>query len=143
MIRLFGLVLVSFVVAFCSTRPADEAETGAEMVAVANPTIEQMMRVREAELKALRERIAQGDTAFSDIDMPASFSEGALTEHTRELVDDNFHQMADTFNTHFGALIREPDKVKNFNIVVNTCYTCHEMYCPGPLRQIKALLIEE
>lgn len=143
MIRLLGIVFLAFAVAYCSTRPGDEAPAASEVALVSNPTIEQMMRVREAEMKAIRDRIAIGDTVFTDIDTPASFSEGALTEHTRGLVDDQFHQMADTFNTHFEALIQEAGKVRNFNVVVNTCYSCHEMYCPGPLRQIKALLIEE
>lgn len=143
MIRLIGIVVISLLVAYCSTRPA-EHEVPASLASDAYPfTLEQMMRIREAEMTAVRYRILGGDTLLADLQIPDSFSKGTLNDYTRTLVDDNFHVMADEFVTHYTNLIEETDKVKHFNLVINTCYTCHETYCPGPLRQIKALLIEE
>jgi hypothetical protein len=46
-----------------------------------------------------------------------------------------FLQTLDKFYTN------KENQVENFNLVVNACVSCHQNYCPGPIKRIKKLSI--
>lgn len=82
--------------------------------------------------------------------LPESFPEDFDNIHSAVATDstvktDAFYGMADYFVENMKA-IEEADSVQiisSFNTMVNTCVSCHQMYCKGPIPKIKKLYIPE
>lgn len=57
--------------------------------------------------------------------------------------DAEYLELAEAFKAYELKMIAEPNLAKqHFNQAVNTCITCHESKCTGPLTRIKKLLIQ-
>ncbi len=103
----------------------------------------QMMRVRAAELKTLRQWLASGhvpEDSLRRLYHPFSFGEGAPTEGMH--LSPMFPTYAEAFSKHYEAFYRSPS-VRNYNLMVKTCEGCHREHCPGPLRLIGRLYLPE
>jgi cytochrome c553 len=46
-----------------------------------------------------------------------------------------------TFDAMYGSVYEARDPKQQFNVIVQTCASCHTQTCPGPLRSIKKLEI--
>lgn len=62
-----------------------------------------------------------------------------------EFVDDvsEYQDAFDSFDEFYTALHTSENPARHFNIIVQTCASCHQNVCPGPLRFIERLEIEE
>ena len=55
---------------------------------------------------------------------------------------DVFNAMADSFLATLDQMKKENQFSKeDFNLVINSCMTCHQQFCPGPIVRIKKLKI--
>ncbi len=78
-----------------------------------------------------------------------SFPKSYYTVHSAVATDptvktDIYASFADLFLAQMQQINTAPDsaKIKAFNIMVETCITCHTEYCPGPIPTIKKLRIK-
>jgi hypothetical protein len=133
MFRIAGIIAVAFLVSYCGTRTGAEPDTSLTLVA--------MMRVQEADVLSLRQRIVDGDTLLADIHLKHDFLEG--TPSSPDKNDRNFPELSAAFVEAFNELKSTPAKTEQFNLMIASCIDCHEQFCPGPIRQIKKLQIEQ
>ena len=132
MLRIVGIVAMVFLVSYCGTRTDDEPAAPLTLVA--------MMRIQEADVKQIRERIIGGDTLLAGIGLKHDFLEG--TPSAPDKNDRNFPELSAAFVEAFNELKTSPAKREHFNLMIASCVDCHEQFCPGPIRQIKKLHIE-
>jgi len=133
MLRIVGIIAVAFLMSYCGTRTEAEPE--------ANLTLVAMMRIQEADVLALRQRIIDGDTLLAGIHLKHDFLEGTPTSPDKN--DRNFPELSAAFVEAFNELKTNPAKTEQFNLMIASCVDCHEQFCPGPIRQIKKLQIEQ
>ncbi len=103
----------------------------------------QLMRDMYDSNMEMKKQIMEGN-------LPESFPEDFAKIHSAIATDptvktDAFHGMADYFVENMKA-IEAADSVQiisSFNTMVNTCVSCHQMYCKGPIPKIKKLYIPE
>lgn len=101
--------------------------------------MEQMYKDNEA----IRQRILEGE-------IPQSFPEDFKKIHTADPTDPNeinetYHAMADAYLQAVDA-VTEADSAtvkRAFNNLVQTCVSCHQIYCQGPIKRIQKLHIPE
>ena len=99
-----------------------------------------MMRHQEAETKQLRQRLLEGDSLLSDLTLRYDFKEGTPSSPDKKA--DKFPALSDAFKQAYQEMIQQPGKITRYNVMISSCVDCHEQFCPGPLRQIKALHIK-
>ncbi len=120
--------LSSFVLTFCT----------AEVEEYEDKTLSQIMRERVDDLRIAREAIINGEefelTAFN------SFSEGTPSRENL-LTERQWEELA-SFDMLYGVLMKQAS-AESYNSVVQTCLSCHERTCPGPVRLIQRLAIDE
>lgn len=133
MLRIVGIIAVAFLVSYCGTRTEAEPDTDLTLVA--------MMRDQEADVLSLRQRIIDGDTLLAGIHLKHDFLEGAPSSPDKN--DRNFPELSAAFVEAFNELKTNPAKTEQFNLMITSCVDCHEQFCPGPIRQIKKLQIEQ
>lgn len=56
--------------------------------------------------------------------------------------DAQFAGMSSAFLLHVEKLKANPD-VETFNSTISVCLTCHQSYCPGPIKKIKKLKLKK
>ncbi len=62
-----------------------------------------------------------------------------------EFVDDVsvYQAYFEIFDDMYEEIFKSDAPEKQFNIIIQSCYACHQDVCPGPLRAIKRLEITE
>lgn len=99
-----------------------------------------MMRDQEAQTKQIRQRLLEGDSLLSDLSLLHDFKEGVASAPDKNA--EPFPELSDAFKQAYQEMIQQPGKITRYNRMINSCVDCHEQFCPGPLRQIKALQIK-
>jgi len=132
--RLLGILLIVGFLSGCGSTPESQPEE-------ASVTLVQMMRAQEADVKVLRQRIMDGDTLLNDLVLIHDFTEGEPSSPDKN--DGNFPELSAAFVEAYNSLTVKPRKVDQFNNMITSCVDCHEQFCPGPIRQIKNLRIEQ
>ena len=101
-----------------------------------------LMRGMMKNAKSLRELIATGK-------IPESFPDEFMKIHTAKPTDsdtkkESFNGFADSYIFNLNELYKStPDNIKsNYNAVINSCISCHNEHCPGPLKAIHKLSID-
>ena len=91
--------------------------------------------------ESLKEMVKQGK-------LPEKFPEVFLKIHTAKPTDsatkhDSFDAFATNYIDNLQLLYKSPSKdlSKNYNAVINSCLSCHEEHCPGPIKTINKLKI--
>lgn len=88
----------------------------------------------------LREQIMQGE-------IPASFPEDFKRIHSApasEELNETFDALALEYIRNMEGITAASDPVearKAYNTMINTCASCHQIYCQGPLAKIKKMRI--
>ena len=88
----------------------------------------------------LRQQIIDGE-------IPESFPEDFKTIHTAdatEELNETFKSLAVQYIANMEAITeaKSPEEgVKAYNSMINTCASCHTIYCQGPLAKIKRMRI--
>lgn len=132
--RLLGILLIVGFLSGCGSAPDSQPEE-------ATVTLVQMMRAQEADVKVLRQRIMDGDTLLNNLVLIHDFTEGEPSSPDKN--DRNFPELSAAFVEAYNSLTVKPGKVNQFNTMITSCIDCHEQFCPGPIRQIKNLRIEQ
>lgn len=133
MIRsLFILISAVLVIASCGMeREAPPQE---------EPTLSVLMRDRLEDLKILKSAIEAGEAA--DLKAYIGFVHG---EPSREQLEtEAFRAELQAFDILYATLNDIPDALlkERYELVVQSCISCHERHCPGPIRAIEALEFE-
>ncbi len=124
--------------------PVEETASNAEAANMYKASeLAQLMRNMYDSNMEMKKQIMEGK-------LPESFPEDFAKIHSAVATDptvktDAFHGMADYFVENMKA-IEEADStqiISSFNNMVNTCVSCHQMYCKGPIPKIKKLYIPE
>lgn len=102
-----------------------------------------LMREMMSSSQNLKEMIRQGN-------LPDKFPEAFMKIHTAKPTDadtkkESFDAFASNYISNLQTLYASPkeDLTKNYNAVVTACVSCHEQHCPGPIKAINKLRIEE
>lgn len=91
---------------------------------------------------ALKKQIKNGE-------IPESFPEDFLTIHTaqaNENLNETFDALAKEYIKNMEAITKAQnidEGVKAYNAMVNTCASCHTIYCQGPLAKIRRMEIKD
>lgn len=102
-------------------------------------TLVAMMRDQEAQTKQIRQHLLDGDTLLNAFTLPHDFKEGIPSAPDKNA--EPFPELSDAFKQAYQEMIQQPGKVTRYNVMIQSCIDCHQQFCPGPLRQIKALQI--
>ena len=102
-----------------------------------------LMREMMNSSQNLKEMIKQGN-------LPDKFPEAFMKIHTAKPTDadtkkESFDAFASNYISNLQTLYASPkeDLTKNYNAVITACVSCHQQHCPGPIRAINKLKIEE
>lgn len=101
-----------------------------------------MMEQMYVHHNSLKEQILDGSSLS---EMPYDLQQLHTAEMTDRFErDDNFDKYAEVFKNYQKELYTtQPDSLKLvYNNTINTCVSCHETSCTGPIPRIKKLLIE-
>lgn len=123
---------------------AETAETKREKDLMVNEPSELalLMRSMYEENLALKKEIKKGN-------IPDSFPEDFLTIHTAkasENLNETFDALAKEYIANMEAITQAKtteEGVQAYNAMVNTCASCHTIYCQGPLAKIRRLEIKD
>lgn len=104
----------------------------------------QLMRKMYEDNLALRDTILQGK-------VPQSFPRDFERIHTAAATDDEnqeatFKALAQEYLRHYDSLqkARNPAAARiSYNGMIQTCASCHQQYCRGPLAKINRMRIQE
>ena len=149
-IVLFSLFVFVLLLVNCSnnnTNQKTEKTDSVNCVKPLNPNgdseLALLMRNMMSSSKNLKEMIQQGN-------LPKEFPEEFLKIHEAKPTDsdtkkESFDGFADNYIVNLQALYNSPkeDLKKNYNAVVAACVSCHSQHCPGPLKAINKLKIED
>jgi len=133
MSRILGILSIALLVSYCGTKPETEPRPAAV-------TLVAMMQDIQQDVGQLRERILQGDTLFTELEVPHDFTKGIPSSPDKN--DRNFSELSDAFELAYASIAKqEQPKKEAFNLMISSCLDCHTTFCPGPIRQIKRLYI--
>ena len=136
--------LIIFLVFSCKAeKPKDKKVVATENLIMYTPSeMALLMEKMFVENEKLKQKIERGEVI-------GEFNQEYLNIHSAILTDPNDRN--DTFESFAKALILnqqsifevETVEVKNqFNKMVQTCVSCHETTCTGPIPRIKKLIIK-
>jgi hypothetical protein len=99
-----------------------------------------MMRTMVQNATMMREQIIQSEQLDS---LKYPFIRFYLVEPTDpNVLQPVFYENARLFQDAYAELFNHPEaQSKYYNAMVGKCINCHEMYCSGPLKRIRKLLI--
>jgi hypothetical protein len=89
----------------------------------------------------LRQQIIEGD-------IPESFPEDFRTIHTAnatEELNETFKNLAVEYIANMESITKAAtpkEGIAAYNVMINTCASCHMIYCQGPLAKIKRMRIK-
>ncbi|NPA34161.1 MAG: hypothetical protein GXO48_04430 [Chlorobi bacterium] len=130
------LSLLVFVFAFQSTSLINAPQN---IVDGHLDSIRHMMQWRAKEMKKIRQWIIN----HSDSTLPFTptlfhFSSGIPSDS--DFITPSFFVMDSLFHKEYVELYRNPS-ITQYNNLISVCESCHNTWCPGPLRLIKKLYI--
>lgn len=103
-----------------------------------------LMRKMYDDNMELREQLLEGQ-------IPRSFPDDFKKIHTADATDpeelqETFDALATEYLRHIQAITKaeNPGEAKrSYNNMIQTCASCHEMYCQGPLAKIRRMRIKD
>lgn len=105
-----------------------------------NSTLSELMRERTNQLQEIRASIVAGQEPGTASLTFTAFTKG---EPSREaLRDPGVIGQLQGFDAFYAQFLQNPTP-QNYQIVIQSCISCHERLCPGPLRLIRSLALEE
>lgn len=105
-----------------------------------DPTLSELMRERTNQIREIRAAIESGQRPEATLFKYDVFTNG---EPSRDaLKEPGVQGQLMAFDTFYARFAENPTPA-NYDIMIKTCISCHERLCPGPLRLIRSLSIEE
>jgi len=102
-----------------------------------------LMFTMEADIKSIRTGLVE-DSSFAQLQ---GLSHGGIftAEPSKDILKDSvFVAKATAYLGHIEKLTKAESKesaLTHYSDVINTCVSCHQDYCPGPVARIKKLRI--
>jgi hypothetical protein len=100
-------------------------------------------------MRAMHEQSAQWKKALENEEISLQFPSGYHNLFTAEPtnpaeMDEKFYAFAKEFITETENFTNAPIHLQKekFNLMIQSCITCHESYCRGPIQKISKLKIE-
>ena len=101
-------------------------------------TLSNIMRERVDELRKIRESILKDETpVLSGFTL---FKDGVPSREN--LLSEEQWEELHSFDFMYDVLTKQATAA-SYNAIIQTCLTCHERTCPGPVRLIKGLKITD
>lgn len=134
---LFSICAFAFTLSFCSESKKEEKHEPQKVSELA-----QLMRTMYDDGEQMKAAIEKGE-------LPPDFREKFKKMHTAIPTEPLSNKPAfDAFANQYLAIIDSvysaPNaeiRKKNYNAMVTQCVSCHEVYCPGPIKRIKKLTL--
>lgn len=98
-----------------------------------------MMRAIYEQSKDMRGRVIEGEGLDSSFYHFMAFHELEPTDST--VLIDVFYNHNEDFKAAFEKLLRSSNK-ETYNAMLTQCVSCHEDFCPGPIKRINKLRID-
>lgn len=104
------------------------------------PTLSELMRERTNQIRDIKSAIEAGQQPDASLFVYDAFTNG---EPSRDaLKEPGVQGQLMAFDSFYARFAENPTPA-NYDIMIKTCISCHERLCPGPLRLIRSLSIEE
>jgi hypothetical protein len=103
-----------------------------------------LMRAMESDLKAQRAALLEGTTPppiTANVEDMLS-----ATPSDESFLNSNFEGFVGVMKASFNAytaLEGNEGRIEAYNNVVTGCVTCHQSYCPGPVKRLQKLIISQ
>jgi len=107
--------------------------------AAAEATLSDLMRERTNQLQEVKKAVEAGLQPEGELFAYEAFTHG--TPSRPALGEPGVQGQLMAFESFYARFALDPS-LKNYNTVIQTCMSCHERLCPGPLRLIRSLSIE-
>jgi cytochrome c556 len=138
------LALLVVLVACNQAEESPVAESNPEKPRMYEPSeLASLMRSMYEDNMELKKAIEEGY-------IPESFPEDFYKIHTANAtnpgdINETYKALADKYLQDMERVIQsdEASVRRNFNEMVNTCISCHQIFCQGPIPKIKKLAIQE
>lgn len=98
-----------------------------------------MMRAIYEQSKDMRGKIVEGEALDSSFYHFMEFHKLEPTDST--VLIEVFYEHNEDFKAAFENLLRSSNK-ETYNAMLTQCVSCHEDFCPGPIKRINKLRIE-
>jgi hypothetical protein len=97
-----------------------------------------LMRDMFTQLEVIKGKIEKGENlSFEQLDFATIHKQKATDE---SFLKDGLVPMSKGYSLVVANFNREPTKEK-YKSIVNTCISCHQSLCPGPLERINNLIV--
>lgn len=101
--------------------------------------LREAMQERMQDMLRMREALLSGERPDS---IPLTHFAGLPnSEFVADSIVASHQDFFKTFDAMYGSVYTAQDPKQQFNVIVQTCASCHAQTCPGPLRSIKKLEI--
>ena len=120
----------------------EEVTTGGEVEPL-NPNgdteLALLMRAMYDDGMAMKAALESGVDPVSNIDLSNLYTSDCADPE--KVASNKYKAMAEAYRASLNAMhaANSADKLEAYRNVVNTCKTCHQSMCPGPLMKIKHL----
>ncbi len=129
---------------------AEEAKAQTELKE--EPKEEKTLKMKEASelallMRSMYEENLEIRKGIMEGEIPKSFPEDFVKIHSaqsNENLNETFYALAEQYTANLEAITAAKTKeegIKAYNGMVNTCASCHTIYCQGPLPKIKKMRI--
>jgi hypothetical protein len=98
-----------------------------------------MMRAIYEQSRDMRSKVVEGESLDSAFYRFMAFHELEPTDST--VLIEVFYEHNEDFKAAFENLLRSSNK-ETYNAMLTQCVSCHEDFCPGPIKRINKLRIE-
>lgn len=149
LVNLFILFLI-IIMANCGMRNEENEHETRDTVCTTNQVINPN---GDSELGLLMrdmfDTVANLSSLIADNKLPGKFPEKFLGIHSATSIDDKvnsieYKTLATDYINNLKQLYEGPksDVKRNFNIMVQGCISCHQSFCPGPIKKINKIKLK-
>ncbi len=139
--KIIGFFIVCFVLLSCNSNNKKEVVDNALIIYQPSEMTLLMRKMYEVN-KVVKNQIINKDSLITFPEEFSTIHSAVLTDPSER--DKEFDSLANQFvKDQKATFFSNSDSAKyHFNKSVNTCITCHETRCTGPIPKIKKLLID-
>jgi len=133
------IVIIGFVSYLFFNGNLISLENDVDQEYVQKELLREAMQERMQDMLRMRESLLNGQRPDS---IPLTrFAGLPNSEFIADSVVASHQDFFKTFDAMYGSVYEARDPRQQFNVIVQTCASCHTQTCPGPLRSIKKLEI--
>ncbi|MFT4771391.1 MAG: cytochrome c556 [Cryomorphaceae bacterium] len=145
--RLSTLVIIVIVIWSCQeagSQSSQDPEVMSEIKMAEFSELAKLMRNIHKDAKQWRSKIVNGEMVTDSVSVYDALVQSTPTKS--EVKGPVFEGMAANYQTQLDAFLaaKDIDLAKSaYNNLVGACISCHQSYCPGPVKTIKKLYVPD